>query len=141
MARRIKVFLDANTIISAFLFEGVYRQALRLAIENNHYLITSEYVLDEVNEVLQSKFPARRIEVMYTLSLMELKVLPVPSKQDCAKFIAVLRDPKDVPVLTSAVQANADLILTGDRDFFTEKLKNIIQVINATTFLKRFNNF
>ena len=138
MAKKIKVFLDANTIISAFVFDGVYRKALRLAVEKNHELITSEYVLDEVNEVLKNKFPAKRIEIISTLSLMGFKVMPFPAKQDCDKFTSFLRDPKDVPVLTSAVKRNVDLILTGDQDFFTENLRNIVQVIDAATFIKRF---
>ncbi|PKM81995.1 MAG: putative toxin-antitoxin system toxin component, PIN family [Firmicutes bacterium HGW-Firmicutes-14] len=138
MARRIKVFLDANTIISAFVFEGVYRKALRLSIENGFKLVTSEYVLDEVNEVLKRKFPDRRVEIMRMLALMDLKVVPIPASEECKKFLSVLRDRKDVPILTSAIKAKAEILLSGDKDFDKKALKGLIQVVNAQEFITKY---
>lgn len=111
---------------------------MQLAIQKNFELITTEYVVDEVNEVLKRKFPGKRVEVINLLALLDLKILPVPSKHECGKFISLLRDPKDIPVLTAAVKANVDLLLTGDQDFSTKDIAGVIQVIDAAGFIKHF---
>ncbi len=138
MAKRIRVFLDANSLISAVLFDGVYRKALRLAIEKEFDLITTQYVIEEITVVLERKFPHAVNEVKAMLALIDLKIIPVPTEKSCAEFKELIRDPKDVPVLPAALQAKANVLLTGDGDFRSDEITNLIQILDAPAFIRLF---
>jgi predicted nucleic acid-binding protein len=49
--------IDTNILISAFVFKSESMNRLIERIVENHDLIISSYVLDELNEVVKRKFP------------------------------------------------------------------------------------
>lgn len=49
---------------------------------------------------------------------------------------ASIRDPKDRPILRAALNAHADLFLTGDKDFLESSVKDP-RIISVTEFLNQ----
>jgi putative PIN family toxin of toxin-antitoxin system len=83
-----------------------------------HELITSEFVLDELERVLTERFgvPENNIHAIIAL-LRRFHVEPV--SEDLPEL--VLRDPDDLYILAAALASNADVLVTGDRDLLDVK--------------------
>jgi len=56
------------------------------------------------------------------------------------KVKGICRDPKDNHVLSTASQAKADYIVSGDKDLLVLKTFNNIQIVNASMFIKIIAN-
>lgn len=53
--KRLKIFVDANTIISGLVFEGNEALLMKLGAVGACSLVTTRYVMDEVSRVLRTK--------------------------------------------------------------------------------------
>ncbi len=80
-----------------------------------HTFVTGEVVLEEFERVLSSKFKVPDSVIEDLLNL--LKRYHVEPKQE--NLIPLPEsDPDDQWILTSAVSAQADVMITGDKDLF-----------------------
>ena len=114
----MRIMLDTNIIISAALFpNGRTAKAFYKALMPPYRPIVCDYVVDELHRKFREKFPNRLTELeafLYNaLSFIEL----VPTPELKSKEESKIRDPKDRPILRAALDAHADLFLTGDKDF------------------------
>jgi uncharacterized protein len=108
----VKVFLDTNVVVSAYAARGLCADVLRLVLAE-HELMVGEVVLEELERVLGGKLrlpPAYIQEILE--SLREHHVQPRPQSPGDR----VLRDPDDAWVLASALEAGAEVLITGDPD-------------------------
>lgn len=114
----MKIMLDTNVLISAFVFGGQTGALLERLWERNEQLYVSEYIDQEFKEKLEIKWPskARRIYELYH----KLNIIFCESTND---VLGELRDKKDIPVLSDAIYHNVDVILTGDRDFLESDIE------------------
>lgn len=55
-------------------------------------------------------------------ALLTLELIPVPTDENVSE--TQIRDVNDRPILRAAIEAKADVLLTGDRDFFESGAKN-----------------
>ena len=108
----MRVFLDTNVLVSAFATRGLSADVFR-HILTEHTLITGEVVLRELRRVLRQKLklPASIVDSIEQL-LREYEVVPKPR---VAADVAI-RDADDKWILASALEAKADVLVTGDRD-------------------------
>ena len=91
---------------------GVCADVLRVVIAD-HALVVSETVLDELRRVLCAKLgvPAETVEAAEVFLRRHGIVI------DRAPPLGItIRDPDDIAVLEQAVAAQADVLVTGDRD-------------------------
>lgn len=118
----MKIFLDTNVLISAFVFGGTASKLLAELFtdsrEEQFDLFVSEYVEEEFRAKLNEKWPykAGRAFALYK----RMTITKVPSTEE---RLGVLRDTKDIPVLSDAIAMGADIILTGDRDFLESDIE------------------
>ena len=68
----IRVTLDTNILVSAFLYSGNERRALQAAIQGKFKSITSLDILDELGEVLTRLGVEEREVEGYLLRVMEI---------------------------------------------------------------------
>ena len=132
----MRVMIDTNIFISAALFpNGKVAQALRKALTYPYQPITCDYVVDELHRKFQEKFPDRLVELEAFLyvALQSIKVVKTPQKMNTAEL--KIRDVKDRPILRAALNAHADLFLTGDKDFLEAAVEDP-RIINVATFLE-----
>lgn len=59
----------------------------------------------------------------------------VPTPEAAAEAESMLRDPKDRPILRAALNAGADLFLTGDKDFLESSVADP-RIVSVSAFLE-----
>jgi uncharacterized protein len=126
MPARIKVVPDSNIFIAAALNKSYCHDWLFGASEPfaTYELYTSEDILREVSEKLSHKFNFTRAEVTKFLISLDRVIAKVrPSIE-----LSVVRDPKDNMIIECAVEAEAELIITFDKDLLSLKTYKNIQI-------------
>jgi putative PIN family toxin of toxin-antitoxin system len=113
----MRLVLDTNVVISAFLWQGTPGRLLELAGEQEVRLFTSRELLDEVAEVLSRKkltknVAATGLTVTEMLANYRKMVTLITARRLPQK---VSSDADDDAVLAAAKSAGADLIVSGDR--------------------------
>jgi putative PIN family toxin of toxin-antitoxin system len=126
----LRVILDTNVLASGFATRGLCADLTRKVMAE-HDFITSEYILEELIRTLRFKFhvPDQIIESTIIL-LRRFPVMPI------AKNLQGLhvRDKKDIPVLASALECNADVLVTGDRDLLILRKHGSLQIMSPRGF-------
>ena len=133
MSKR-KYFLDANVIISGLLWKGNERRLLEQGEESKGSLVTSVYVLKEVEDVLREmKFDEYKVDefLIYLNSFIELKDASI---EDVRKYWDALKDKSDVPVLAAAIKSKT-ILVTGDKELLSNG-KEFVDVINTKQVLE-----
>ena len=128
----MRVVFDSNIFISAFVFPGsMAERAIVKIIEGNDSLYISKEILDEVLSVLSSKF-SRDTEAIsrVALNLSELAEFVSPTEK-----IRVLRDEPDNRILECAVCADADIIVTGDKEMLKLREHGEIGMMSLKEYL------
>ncbi|MCB2172589.1 putative toxin-antitoxin system toxin component, PIN family [archaeon] len=119
LGRNIKAFLDSNTIISGLLFEGNEATLLELGRIKAIQLITNQYVIDEVKQVLtRPEFNLTTEENRGLTRYLNtcLTITEDPPKEAIEGNINMLNDKKDIPVALGAIQSKTDYLVTGDKE-------------------------
>ena len=62
------------------------------------------------------------LEKFLSVALLTLELVPVPTEEDMTE--TQIRDVNDRPILRAAIEAKADVLLTGDKDFLESGVKN-----------------
>lgn len=117
----MKILLDTNVLISAFVFGGAAGKVLDALLESSHALYVSDYIDAEFRAKLEQKWPKKSDQV-YSL----YRTLPFHFCQSTPDKLGNLRDKKDIPVLSDALFHHIDIILTGDKDFLEANLEKPI---------------
>lgn len=109
----MRVVLDTNVLVSAFVFPGGPPEAVyRRVLTGELTMIVSRPLLGELRRVLVDKFdwePAYAEEVVAQLIRLGELVEPRETVDD------IEDDPDDNRVLEAAGEGHADLIVSGDR--------------------------
>jgi len=128
----VRVFLDTNVLVGAFASRGLCADVLRHVL-SEHSLPVGEIVLKELTDVLRNRLrvPARTVAEIERF-LREQEVVAVPREMPGA----ALRDPDDLKVLTSAVAAGADVLVTGDHDLLDVASQAPIKILDPRGFWK-----
>ena len=128
-----KVVFDTNIYISAFITPGSRGEAAyQKAIEGRIRLYSSIPILTETARKLLGKFKWDREIVDTAIShIAEVATVVKPVKR-----IAVLTDEPDNRIIECAVEAQADLIITGDKHLLKLKKYKGINIITLAEFLE-----
>lgn len=129
----MNVILDTNIWVS-FLFGKQLHTVADLFSNENIHVYVSQQLIAELTSVLarpkiRQHISDQSIEAMW--SLMREKCLPV---EDYPSADSIVRDAKDVYLLTMAQAIPADYIVTGDKDLL------VLGKYNGTTILS-YNDF
>ena len=127
----MRVVLDTNVLISAFITRGVCRRLFEYCVES-HQIVISEFILNEFSSTLIRKFgfTTEEIEEASTsLILCGELVAPVTFGEQ------ICRDPDDDHVLGTAIAGNADYIVTGDRDLLVLERFQTVGIISPSEFM------
>jgi len=131
----MRVMIDTNIFISAVLFpSGKASAALMKALVSPYCPVTCDYVIDELRRKFREKWPNRITELdafLYS-SLSVIDVVKTP--EAVVENESLIRDEKDRPILRAALDAGADLFLTGDKDFLESEVTDP-RIISVADFL------
>jgi putative PIN family toxin of toxin-antitoxin system len=127
----VRIVLDTNVLIASLIAQGLCHDLLEHC-HLNHHLITSGFVLNEVNVKLAVKFKFSEASAAEAVDLfasnMEIVEPGVIEKQ-------VSRDADDEYILATAVAGNADCIITGDKDLLVLKDFKGIRILSPRAFV------
>jgi len=87
-----------------------------VAAKRRHQLLTSPHAIEEARRNLQIKEP--RSLPRFEPLLRQVQVCPECREDSAARARDQSLPEKDVPILGAALQARADLLVTGDRSHF-----------------------
>lgn len=114
----MRVLIDTNVLISAAMSaNGKPYKAFVKAVTFPNRGLVCEQNIDELRRVFNRKLPHMipLLERFLALALPALELVPTPV--DPAYEESTVRDTSDRPILRAALTANADVLLTGDKDF------------------------
>lgn len=131
----MKVVFDTNVYVSAFLVPGSHgEEAFLLANRRQFTLYTSIEILTETARVLRIKFGQEDVDIKTALKLIARAAKVIrPSAR-----VNILRDSPDNRILECAKEAEADLVVTGDRDILKLKTFERTSIIRLIDFLRMF---
>lgn len=128
----MKVVLDTNVLIAAFLTEGVCAKLLVRAREKQFQLVLCPFILQEFERVLTKKFKAARNEARDALELVSEAVESVAVPKE--KVAGVCRDADDDNILACVLVAKADYLVTGDADLLELKEFRGTRIVSPRDF-------
>lgn len=128
----MRILIYTNILISAILFPKSKPAKALLKVAEDHELVLSEQNLIEFREVIKRKAPEHLSNA--EALLVELSYELIPSSPYAG---ALIRDPKDQPILNAAILAGVDILITGDKDFLVLDLEQPL-CITAAQFLDNY---
>ena len=131
------IMIDSNVVISAALFPNPRMNAFLQVISEEHQLFLSSYTMQEVEDVVKRKWPARMPVMERFLRNLSYVLVRTPSVDILDEDIYI-RDTKDYPVLASAIIADVDVLITGDGDFDDVKDLERPEVVTIAEFREEY---
>lgn len=126
------VVLDTNIYISAIFFGGKPKEIINLGRERKIKIISSEYILWEIKEVLSRKFDVPQSQ----LNSIERDILSITTLISVTSTLDILsKDPSDNAILACAVDSRAIALITGDKYLLSIEQHEKIPIIGPNKFL------
>ena len=132
----MKIVLDANVIIAAFAARGLCESIMEFCL-SEHELLLCDELLEEILRNLRRKInlSSKIVDNIGDFLLEKASMIdPVPLSLD------ICRDPDDVKIIDLAVAANANYIVTGDKDLLVLKEFQGIPILNPRAFSNLLHN-
>ncbi len=130
----MRVLLDTNVLLAAFISEGLCHQVYSACL-SQHEIVASEYLLIELTEVLARKTkmpPEQRARILTSVrDNVQLVLVPEDVQRVC-------RDPKDDAIVAAAQLGKCHLLITGDDDLLVLKRFKNGQIIKPRDFVKAY---
>jgi len=137
----LKVVLDTNVFVSSLLVRsGSPAQVLDAWRERQYLLVISPAIVAEIRATLsypriRRKYAVTDEDVEQLIALLEQDALLVPG--DAAVAGSIPQDPVDEMVLACAIDAQADLIVSGDHHLLDLGTYRSIPILTVRRFLER----
>jgi len=126
----MKVVLDTNVIVAAFAARGLCAEILEVCLEN-HSIVISEHIVSEVEKNLVKKIRLpKKIARSIADYLRDVPEIVKPEPID----IPACRDKNDVAIIGTALQGNAEIIITGDDDLLILKTYQKVKIMTPRGF-------
>ena len=132
----IKVLIDTNILISAALSStGTPYAAYMKAVTYPYRGVICDQNVDELRRVFNRKFPHKLhlLDRFLAISLTVLQLIETPI--DEIENEQKIRDVNDRPILRAAINADVDILLTGDKDFLEADIEKP-RTMTAVEFMK-----
>ena len=126
----MKVTLDTNVLIAAFISHGVCNELLEYCALN-HEIFLSGFILGELEEKLTGKFGFSKRETNNVIRILKSRCTIV---QTAELPSPISRDPDDDNIIATAIAGLCDCIITGDKDLLVLNQVSGIRIILPNQF-------
>jgi len=126
----MKIVLDANVFIAAFLAKGLASEILKLGEKGKIKIFASDEILKEVEDKLVNK---AKLDALYVRKLINHTEISVSKVRPTKKLSVVKIDPEDNKIIECAVEAGANLIVTMDKHLLKMKSYERIGIVHPKT--------
>ena len=128
----MRVFLDTNVLISAFITRGLSSEIFRLIVKE-HHLVIGDIVINEFKRILLKKFKIQQNEVDEILDFLKsFEKCPYSGEKSPIQ----LADKDDEKVLDNAIKSKSEILITGDKDLLDIKQNLTIKLLSPRDFLQ-----
>lgn len=131
---KIKIVVDTNVFISAFVFGGKPLEIIQLFLKDKVELYISPFIINELARILEEKFSWEEDRIKKILEILELKAIKVYPKTK----VSLIKEKKDDNrILECALEGKVDYIISGDRKHILP-LKEFkgIKIVSVGEFLE-----
>ena len=129
----MKVFLDTNVLVSAMATRGLCADVLR-EILTSHQLVVSVPLFNELKRVLRQKLQIPAEFIDDTIEILQQDAhFATPSTLSDVK----IRDKNDLMIVSSALNGNADLLVTGDKELLDLGKIEDMEIVSPRGFWER----
>ncbi|MFN0086642.1 MAG: putative toxin-antitoxin system toxin component, PIN family [Blastocatellia bacterium] len=128
----LRVVLDSSVLISAILSpSGSSGRGWTAARQKRFQLVTSPFIVAEVARFLRRRSLWGEEQIVRRLKQISRAADIIQP----ATFLQIVRDPEDNPILECAVDGNADMIVSLDKDLLTLKAYDNIPILHVADLL------
>ncbi len=131
----MKVMLDTNILISAFIFKSAKMNKLIQKLSTEHEIIICSYTISELKILIQTKFKVSIKLLDEFLENFPFTLVYSPTHVENKLFH--IRDENDYIILHTAIIENIDIFLTGDKDFDNINI-SLPKIMTASEFLENY---
>lgn len=131
----MKVMLDTNILISAFIFKSKIINEVIRKLSEEHEIIICSYCLKELKEVINIKFNVNSKALDDFLESFQFTLVKTPI--EIKEKLFEIRDENDYIILHTAIIENVDILITGDKDFKDVNLKRP-KIMTIREFLEKY---
>lgn len=132
----MRIFIDTNVLISAALnSKSTSAKAFTKAVLSPNTGIVCHQNIEELRRIFNRKFPNKIALLERFISIVSLGIEIVPMPSDKVADEEKIRDVADRHIFRAAIHSNADVILTGDKDFLESGILKP-KILNPTQFLE-----
>jgi putative PIN family toxin of toxin-antitoxin system len=130
----MSVVLDSNIYVSAFIFGGRPLELVEMGLDGRVDIAISQSIINETLSVMKIKFHAKPIVLESAAFVMATSARMV---EPVNQVKAVKDDPNDDHVVSCAVAAGAEAIITGVNDLLRMGEYQGIRMLRLSDFLRR----
>ena len=131
----MKVMLDTNILVSAFVFKSKKMNQLIYKLSTEHEIVICSYTIEELKELLDTKFKVTQKDLDEFLKDFPFILVYSPTTVENKLF--EIRDKNDYIILHTAIIEDVDVFITGDKDFNDIDIDKP-EIMNATEFLEKY---
>ena len=131
----MRVMLDTNILISAFVFKSKKMNELIYKLSTEHEIVICSYTIEELKELVDRKFKVTQKDLDEFLKDFSFILVYSPTTVENKLF--KIRDKEDYIILHTAIIENVDVFITGDKDFDDIDIDKP-EIMNATEFLEKY---
>ncbi|WP_268234905.1 PIN domain-containing protein [Marinithermofilum abyssi] len=131
--------MDSNVYLSAVVFSPRIKEMIHYILDKPEMtVVITDYVLGEVKRNMVTKWPHKMEEWQDLRMLLfdsEHEYVDIEDlrQMDLSKA-PVIRDSKDQPVVYFGMLTKPDILLTGDKDFQDDHIKEALPIMKPAEF-------
>ena len=129
----MKIFIDTNVLVSAVATRGLCADVVR-EVFVSHKLVVSAPLLIELKSILRSKFVVPDGLINELIELLKRDAL---FSTPCDLPDIEIQDKDDVVILSSALNGNADLFITGDKELLELRRVKNMEIVSPRMFWEK----
>ena len=121
----LRVFPDTGVLLAMIVFPRdraghftLAGEVLQLYEAGAFELVIGQAVVDELDEVLDERFPEYRHQAVSLLMPFSGRFIRWPTPQEIAAVLPFCSDPSDAPIFACAIIAQPDIVLSNDFQVF-----------------------
>lgn len=131
----MKVMLDTNILVSAFVFKSKMMNQLIYKLSTEHEIVICSYTIEELKELLDTKFKVTQKDLDEFLKDFPFILVYSPTTVENKLF--EIRDKNDYIILHTAIIEDVDVFITGDKDFNDIDIDKP-EIMSVTEFLEKY---
>ena len=132
----MRIMLDTNVLISALVFRGEHLTRVIEKVVEQDTLVLCSYVIDEINTVVERKFPKHKSTMDKFLSRLSFELVYSPKEIEGEKLFEI-RDDNDYIILHTAIIEDIDILITGDKDFAAVDIERP-EILTPSEYLAKY---